>query len=201
MNKFEYLFHEPQKNGRLKIYSKKELLGLTIVCHEREIRTCRKMEKAVKNNDESLNYILNNKKLSKSTISKFKNENELLISEFFYFTVKKGQELNLISNKVIGIDGTFLKANAGINNRTSRKEIKLLEKNNQKIRLQKDLKNYFENKIKTLKINKILKKLNNPAKKLLEQSIMSEKNKRHILDFLKEIQTFHSSKTNYDINL
>lgn len=201
MNKFEYLFHEPQKNGRLKTYSKKELLGLTIVCYEREIRTCRKMEKAVKNNDESLNYILNNKKLSKSTISKFKNENELLISEFFYFTVKKGQELNLISNKVIGIDGTFLKANAGINNRTSRKEIKLLEKNNQKIRLQKDLKNYFENKIKTLKINKILKKLNNPAKKLLEQSIMSEKNKRHILDFLKEIQTFHSSKTNYDINL
>lgn len=201
MNKFEYLFHEPQKNGRLKTYSKKELLGLTFVCYEREIRTCRKMEKAVKNNDESLNYILNNKKLSKSTISKFKNENELLISEFFYFTVKKGQELNLISNKVIGIDGTFLKANAGINNRTSRKEIKLLEKNNQKIRLQKDLKNYFENKIKTLKINKILKKLNNPAKKLLEQSIMSEKNKRHILDFLKEIQTFHSSKTNYDINL
>ena len=47
-----------------------------------------------KNNDESLNYILNNKKPSKSTISKFKNENELLISEFFYFTVKKGQKLN-----------------------------------------------------------------------------------------------------------
>ncbi|WP_019263897.1 hypothetical protein [Methanobrevibacter smithii] len=43
------------------------------------------MEKAVKNNDESLNYILNNKKSNKSTISKFKNENELLISEFFYF--------------------------------------------------------------------------------------------------------------------
>ena len=49
----------------------------------------------------------------------FKNENELLISEFFYFTVKKGQELNLISNKVIEIDGTFLKVNAGINNRAS----------------------------------------------------------------------------------
>jgi len=45
-------------------------LGLTIACHEREIRTCRKIEKAVKNNDESLNYILNNKKPSKSTISK-----------------------------------------------------------------------------------------------------------------------------------
>ncbi len=95
-------------------------MGLTIDCHEREIRTCGKMKKAVKkNNDESLNYILNNKKPSKSTISKFKNENELLISEFFYFTVKKGQELNLISNKVIEIDGTFLKVNAGINNRAS----------------------------------------------------------------------------------
>lgn len=105
---------------------------------------------------------------SKSTISKFKNENELLISEFFYFTVKKGQELNLISNKVIGIDGTFLKANAEINNRASQKEIKLLEKTiKKKNSLQKDLKNYFENKIKTSKINKILKKLNNPTKKLL----------------------------------
>lgn len=207
-DKFEYLFHEPQKTGRPKTYSKKELLGLTIACHEREIRTCIKIEKAVKNNDESLNYILNNKKPSKSTISKFKNENELLISEFFYFTVKKGQELNLISNEVIGIDGTFLKANAGINNRSSRKEIKLLEKTiqtldfkNQKNSLQKDLKNYFENKIKTSEISKILKKLNNPAKKLLEQSTISKKNKRHILDFLKEIQTYHSSKTNYDINL
>ena len=116
-------------------------MGLTIDCHEREIRTCRKMKKAVKkNNDESLNYILNNKKPSKSTISKFKNENELLISEFFYFAVKKGQELNLISNKVIEIDGTFLKVNAGINNRTSRKEIKLLEKTIKKLNFKKILK-------------------------------------------------------------
>ena len=70
-----------------------------------------------------------------------------MISEFFYFTVKKGQELNLISNKVIGIDGTFLKANTEINNRASQKEIKLLEKTSKKKNsLQKDLKNYFENK-------------------------------------------------------
>lgn len=47
------------------------------------------MEKAIKNNEKSLNYILNNEKPSKSTILKFKNENELLISEFTYFTVKK----------------------------------------------------------------------------------------------------------------
>ena len=52
--------------------------------------------------------------------------------------------------------------------RASQKEINLLEKTiKKKNSLQKDLKNYFENKIKTSKINKILKKLNNPTKKLL----------------------------------
>ena len=133
-------------------------MGLTIDCHEREIRTCGKMKKAVKkNNDESLNYILNNKKPSKSTISKFKNENELLISEFFYFTVKKGQELNLISNKVIEIDGTFLKANAGINNRTSRKEIKLLEKTIKKLNFKKILKITLKIKLRHQKSIKYLK--------------------------------------------
>ena len=58
----------------------------------------------------------------------------------------------------------------------SRKEIKFLQKiiekidfQNQKNSLQKDLKNYFENQNKTPQINKILKKLKNLAKKLLEQ--------------------------------
>ena len=79
-----------------------------------------------KNENEELEEHLGT--IANSGSFKFKNENELLISEFFYFTVKKGQELNLISNKVIGIDGTFLKANAEINNRASQKEINLLEK-------------------------------------------------------------------------
>lgn len=81
------------------------------------------------------------------------------------------------------------------------KTIQTLDFKNQKNSFQKDFKNYFENKIKTSEISKILKKLINPVKKLLEQSTISKKNKRHILDFLKEIQTYHSSKTNYDINL
>lgn len=96
---------------------------------------------------------------SKSTISKFKNENELLISEFFYFTVKKGQELNLISNKVIGIDGTFLKANAEINNRASQKEINLLEKTikKKKIHFKKTLKIILKIKLRHQKSIKYLK--------------------------------------------
>lgn len=96
---------------------------------------------------------------SKSTISKFKNENELLISEFFYFTVKKGQELNLISNKVIGIDGTFLKANVEINNRASQKEINLLEKTikKKKIHFKKTLKIILKIKLRHQKSIKYLK--------------------------------------------
>ena len=80
-----------------------------------------------------------------------------MISEFFYFTVKKGQELNLISNKVIGIDGTFLKANAGINNRISRKEIKLLEKTIKKLDFKKILKITLKIKLRPLKSVKYLK--------------------------------------------
>ena len=55
------LFYPPSQN-KYALLILSFLLGLTIDCHEREIRTCRKMEKAVKNNDESLNYILNNEK-------------------------------------------------------------------------------------------------------------------------------------------
>lgn len=80
-----------------------------------------------------------------------------MISEFFYFTVKKGQELNLISNKVIGIDGTFLKANTGINNRVSQKEIKLLEKTKKKIHFKKTLKIILKIKLRHQKSIKYLK--------------------------------------------
>ena len=157
-NRFEFLFHKPSTRGRPKTYTNKELLGFTIACDEREITTCRKMEKALKNNDESLNFILNNKKPSKSTIAKFKIENELLINEFFFYTVLIGQEENLIDGEVIGIDGTFLKANAGINNRANRKELKYLKKLLQNITTdqQNEIKKYFKNpneKNKTYKTN------------------------------------------------
>ena len=69
------------------------------------------------------------KKPSKSTISKFKNDYELMIVEFFYFIVNIGLQPDLIGNEIIGIDGTFIQANAGINNRASRKELDFIGKN------------------------------------------------------------------------
>ena len=104
------------------------------------------MADILKNNDESLNYILKDKKPSKSTISKFKNDYELMIVEFFYFIVYIGLKLDLIGNEVIGIDGTFIQANAGINNRASRKELELMEKTLKNLteKQQKELKNFFD---------------------------------------------------------
>ena len=121
MDRFEYLFHYSQTTGRPKEYKPSELLGFYIIASIRGVTSCRKMADLLKNNDESLNYILNNKKPSKSTISNFKNENELMISEFFYYLVNIGIELDLIGKEIIGIDGTFIGANASTGNCASRK--------------------------------------------------------------------------------
>ena len=67
----------------------------------------------LKNNDETCNYILNNKKKpSKSTIGRFKNSNMFLIEELFRYTVNLGVKYDLIGLEHIAIDGTILKANA-----------------------------------------------------------------------------------------
>ena len=64
---------------------------------------------------------INNFKIQKTIM-------ELMIVEFFYFIVNIRLKLDLIGNEVIGIDGTFIQANSGINNRASRKELDLFEK-------------------------------------------------------------------------
>ena len=68
-----------------------------------------------------------------------------MITEFFYYTVQIGIELDLIGKETIGIDGSFIKANTSINNRASRKELKFLKKILKNITPKKirELKEYF----------------------------------------------------------
>ena len=206
MERFEYLFHYSQTTGRPKEYKPSELLGFYIIASIRGVTSCRKMADLLKNNDESLNYILNNKKPSKSTISNFKNENELMISEFFYYLVNIGIELDLIGKEIIGIDGTFIGANASTGNCASRKELKFLHKtlkNISKVQID-ELKKYFKDPKKeniTEYITKLLKKLNIPSLKLLKSAIKSKKKIKSTLKFLKEIKSFHSPDTDYKISL
>lgn len=206
LNQFDYLFHEQQTVGRPKKYKPRELLGFLIICNLRGITSCRKMVEALKNNDESLNYILNDKKPSKSTISKFKNDYELMIIEFFYYLVQIGKKLELIGGNIIGIDGTFIKANAGLNNRASRKELKFLEEilKNLNPKDQEDLKIYFKNpkkENKTKFVKKVLKNLNKPLINLLKKAISSEKTIKQTIKFIEKIKRLHDPNTEYDINL
>ena len=205
-NHFEHLFHKPQTVGRPKKYKPPELLGYYILCSLRSVTSCRKMADILKNNDESLNYILKDKKPSKSTISKFKTDYELMIVEFFYFIVNIGLKLDLIGNEVIGIDGTFIQANAGINNRASRKELELMEKTLKNLteNEQNELKNFFDEAKKEKKtplVKDLLKKFNKPSINLLKKSIKSKETIKNTLSFLNEMKKLHSPETDYDINL
>ena len=66
----------------------------------------------INNNDESVNYILNDKKPKKSTIHKFLQENTLLVNAFFHYTVILGINLGFIDGECITVDGTIVKVNS-----------------------------------------------------------------------------------------
>ena len=68
---FDYDFN---KFGRPKEYLSEELLGLIVYGSFHNKYNCRALADWVFNNDESVNYILNNKAPKKSTISSFLQE-------------------------------------------------------------------------------------------------------------------------------
>ena len=64
----------------------------------------------INNNDESVNYILNDKKSMKSIIYLFLQDYTLLINAFFHYTVILGINLGLIDGKCVAVDGSIVKA-------------------------------------------------------------------------------------------
>jgi len=103
---------EETKLGRPKTYKTDELLSFIVWGVLNGITSCRGLANWLKNNDETCNYILNNKKPSKSTIGRFKNNNMFLIEELFRYTVNLGIKYYLVGLEHVSIDGTILKANA-----------------------------------------------------------------------------------------
>ena len=67
--------------------------------------SCRGLVDWINNNEESVNYILNDKKPKKSIIHLFLQENTLLINEFFHYTVILGINLGLIDGECVAVDG------------------------------------------------------------------------------------------------
>ena len=110
---FPLLFESDFKSqGRPKEYYLDELLGFVVYGVYNNRFSCRKLSDWINNNDESVNYILNNKKPKKSTIHKFLQENTLLVNAFFHYTIISGINLGLIDGECIAVDGTIVKANS-----------------------------------------------------------------------------------------
>ena len=189
--------------GRPKKYLPDELLGLFVWGVFNNVLSCRKLADWLDNNDESCNYILNNKKPSKSTISRFFKYNKFLIGELFYYTVFLGLKLKLIDNNCVAVDGTILKANANNFNLIKIEEINFLEKLIKKYSDKKSknstwfkLRKYIQKgksclDLKPL-VDKIDENLNKNGLKLLKTCLISKSK----LDYVKGFLIF--LKENYD---
>jgi hypothetical protein len=82
---FPLLFESDFKSqGRPKEYFLDELLGFVVYGVYNSRFSCRKLADWINNNDESVNFILNDKKPKKSIIHLFLQENTLLINAFFH---------------------------------------------------------------------------------------------------------------------
>lgn len=208
-DKYWFLFDDEKKKGNKKKYSNEELLGFYVLCYSMGITSVREMNRRLYDNVESFDYILNDKKPSKSTLSNFKNKYDWIISEFFYFTIEKGIELDLIDGDVAVGDGTIVKANASNDNRIAREKIpeviNLISKfkyRGKRDTTQKELNKYFRNnKNETTKVTEILNKFNKPTLNLIEKALKSKKERDGIIEFLNEITKYHDPNTKYDINL
>jgi transposase len=201
------LQNKETKQGRPKTYQTKELLSFIVWGVLNGITSCRGLENWLKNNDESCNYILNNKKPSKSTIARFYNCNMFLIEELFRYTIKLGIKYDLIGLEHVAIDGTILKANTNNFKVITIDELEYLEYLT--VELEKDeyllfeIEKYFlddvldENNCNFIK--EIKKKLKREALKLLTKSLMSKQEKKDVLDFITYLRSNYNGKNSISI--
>ena len=73
---------------------------------------CRRLVDWINNNDESVNYILNDKEPKKSIIHLFLQKNTLLIYVFFHYTIILEINLSLIDGEFVAVDSSIVKAHS-----------------------------------------------------------------------------------------
>ena len=203
---FPLLFEDDFKScGRPKEYKLDELLGFLVYGIYNNRFTCRKLADWINNNDESVNYILNDNKPKKSIIHLFLQRNTLLINVFFHYTVILGINLGLIDGECVAVDGSIVKANAN-NNRTIKiEEIEFIQNlifdyghDWSKNSIWYKMHRYFnENKkqddIKDL-ISKIYNILNKNSIILLKIALISIDKMHYVLDFLDVLKSDYDGK-------
>ena len=190
-------------HGRPKEYYLDELLGFIVYGIYNNRFSCRKLSNWVNNNDESVNYILNDKKPKKSIIHLFIQENTLLINAFFHYTVSLGINLGLIDGECVAVDGTIVKSHSNNFRLIKIEEIEFLEniilnygQNWSKNSTWHKLNRYYnrnkkENSIIDL-ISKINEILNKNALTLLKIALINLDKMSYVLDLLEVL------KANYD---
>ena len=201
---FPLLFKEDyKKEGRPKEYYLDELLGFIVYGIYNNRHSCRSLANWINNNDESVNYILNDKKPKKSTIHLFLQEQALLINAFFHYTIKLGIGLGLIDGECISVDGTIVKAHANNFHLIRIEEIEYLQElilqygqNWTKNSIWFKLHNYYNNNEEKPEIPEIINKIKTNLKKnsikLLKIALTSMDKMYYVLDLLEVL------KANYD---
>lgn len=196
------LSDEETKQGRPKTYQTGELLSFIVWGVLNGINSCRGLENWLKHNDECCNYILNNKKPSKSTIARFYNSNMFLIEELFRYTINLGIKYDLIGFEHVAIDGTILKANASNFRVIKIDELEYLEylidelENNNELLF--ELKKYFLNDVLDENNYNIIKEIKNKLKrealKLLTKILVNKQEKQDVLDFITYLKVNYNGK-------
>jgi len=202
---FPLLFEDDfNYHGRPKEYKMDELLGFVVYGVYNERYSCRKLANwIIDNNDESVNYILNDKKPKKSIIHLFLQKHSLLINAFFHYTIQLGINLGLIDGECIAVDGSIVKAHANNFRLIKIEEIEFLQNlildyggNWTKNSIWYKIHKYFnENKKQdsiTDLIDEIKNNLNKNTLKLLKTALISIDNMNYVLDLLDVL------KANYD---
>ena len=201
---FPLLFKDDFKShGRPKEYYLDELLGFIFYGVYNNRYSCRRLADWINNNDESVNYILNDKKPKKSIIHLFLRENTLLINAFFHYTVILGINLGLIDGECVAVDGSIVKAHSNNFRLIKIEEIEFLQnlifeygRNWTKNSIWYKLHQYFNENKKhdeiTSLIEEIIDNLNKNAIILLKTALISIDNMYFVLDLLDVL------KANYD---
>lgn len=193
---FPLLFEDDYNQfGRPKEYFDDELLGLVVYGIFNSRKSCRKLSDWVNNNDESVNFIVNDKSPKKSIIHLFLQEKTLLINVFFHYTVMCGIKLGLIDGECVGVDGTILRANANNFRVIHVEEVEFLKdlileygenwcKNSTWYKLHQYYNEYKQKSSIIDLIGEIDDNLGHNALKLLKISLISVEKRDFVLDFL-----------------
>ena len=192
---YPLLFNREYVGGRPPKYEWEELLAFEIYSVYSNKRSLRKRVEWLSNNDESCNYLLNDKRPGKTTLNEFRNNNTLLILEFFQFTIELGLDLDLVDGESVVLDSTKIKAFANDHKTLSIGQLEYLRdliydlsfetgKNSKWFKLRKF---FFSDKLPedlVYLVEEIDNNLNVHGLNLLKNALQSQKNRDWTIDLL-----------------